>query len=595
MKKPNFLSRILLGFSLLFATLSQAQTSSGYTHATNIYQDCYYGYASWDGDFSISVYTGGHANFRVITTLYRGDWTIAGMGHVVSNDVAISTSTSSVYYYFPFAIMGVPLVFNTASFYSTPPSYTVYRNGTYRMTTTLQKQIGGVWTDIFTTPLSSAYGVIDVPPYPTYGDFNELALITDLNTGGNFNYKINGLEQVGSSLSFITCPAVDLVIDNVTDWQQNPGTATLTVETGSLVGSVFYPSTSSYTTFAVDGANKNLTSMFSLGSYSGALRVNYRLPDDECYGTYTQVSKTMTLSVSTASFSNNYLAPTGSAVIAGCASTLIAKPVSTTWSIAAAMPSSTVSNTFKCQLKTATGWQGATSAGIADLTYSGDYSIDVYEVSPSTGVRLSGAPSLYLKTGTAASNDQVEFREFGYSAGFDASNPPYYVDATVPADPLGAGAGYGYFIDFYSAARTSSATVGNLTSFSARVFCAEVSQQYTGGCVVSKKSYFRIANNGLASGGVARMATTVSGEVEEEYVSLDVYPNPTKGELTIPVSEDDTNVSMIIMDNLGKQVMTFEDVKAKGGIVNIEHLSPGIYFYTINKDHSVYRGKIIKQ
>lgn len=255
------------------------------------------------------------------------------------------------------------------------------------------------------------------------------------------------------------------------------------------------------------------------------------------------------------------------------------------------MPSSTVMNTFRCQLKTASGWQGATSAGIADLTYAGDYSIDVYEVSPSTGARLAGAPSLFLKTGTAASSDQITFGDYGYSAGFNASNPPFYVGD--PANALGAGSGYNYFRDFYEAARTNSVIVGNLTSFSARVFCVEVSQYPAGGCVVSKKSYFRIANNGLPSGSTARMATSASGETEEEYPSIEVYPNPTKGLLSIPMTKDDSNVSIHIIDNLGKEVLNLKEVK--DGNINIEHLTAGIYFYTIHKNGSVYRGKVIKE
>jgi hypothetical protein len=597
MKKPHFLSKLIFGLGVLLSGLSQAQTSSGYTHAINFTQDCSLGYALFDADFSMQVYTGGAADFRVQTRLYKGDWN-PGLANSVINDVLIATTTSTAISV-GLVPYGFPIAFSTANFYATPPHYAQYRNGAYRMTTTLQISTSpGVWSNVYTTPLSGAYGYLDVPPYTAFGDFAEVALVDDLKALG-FDFTINGTAQYSTPPDFITCTAVNLVLDNVKDWRNSFGTATLTVEKGFFTPStyIFNSSSSSSTTFAVDGANKNLTSLFSLGSYSGALRVTYQLPDDYCAGVYTPVVKTMTLSATTAAFVSSFLAPTGSAVVSGCGSSVTTKALSTTWSITSTMPSSTNANTYKCQLKTAIGWQGATSAGLADLTYSGAYAIDVYEVDPSTGVRLSGAPSLYLKSGAVASNDQVNFNEYGYGVLFDNSNPPYYT-STVPieaANPNGTGEGYDYFHTFYEEARTNSATVGNLTSLSARVFCSEVSLYLTGGCSESKKNYFRIANNGNVSGGTVRLATSTPEENEEEYTSLEVYPNPTKGELNIPVNGEDTHVSIVIMDNLGKQVMSIADVKAKNGTINIENLTAGIYFYTINKDNSVYRGKIVKQ
>jgi len=77
---------------------------------------------------------------------------------------------------------------------------------------------------------------------------------------------------------------------------------------------------------------------------------------------------------------------------------------------------------------------------------------------------------------------------------------------------------------------------------------------------------------------------------EEKQV---VFPNPTTGELMIPIAENDSNVSISIIDNLGKQVLNLND--PKNGKINIEHLANGIYFYTIHKNGDVYRGKVIKE
>lgn len=80
------------------------------------------------------------------------------------------------------------------------------------------------------------------------------------------------------------------------------------------------------------------------------------------------------------------------------------------------------------------------------------------------------------------------------------------------------------------------------------------------------------------------------GELENV---LNVYPNPAKGEFIIPVTGDDVNVSVNLVDNMGKQVLNLNNVKT--GKVNIEHLANGIYFYTIYKNGNAYRGKIVKE
>ncbi|MES2134176.1 MAG: T9SS type A sorting domain-containing protein [Bacteroidota bacterium] len=88
-------------------------------------------------------------------------------------------------------------------------------------------------------------------------------------------------------------------------------------------------------------------------------------------------------------------------------------------------------------------------------------------------------------------------------------------------------------------------------------------------------------------------AGTTGIEESELENTLSVYPNPTKGEFIIPVTGDDINVSISMVDNMGKQVLNLNDVKT--GKINIEHLANGIYFYTIHKNGNAYRGKIVKE
>lgn len=604
------LKRVLTMSALLVAGYTHAQEqpeepiltiTTGTTHCTTTRDDCTLAPGGKISvTFTITVgdlvqFTAG--DFRTRVELYRGDWTSQGLaGHIVTNATVYPTPKQS-----PTRTVAdvTTYDFSTLSFFSTVPEFNVTKNGTYRAKTILQQLISGTWTDVFTTPLSPIYGAVDQPPYTPYGDMDEVAFIENLKIGTDFNYSVNGLYQaVPAFLTIATCTASPLTLKNITGTMGNPGSATLTIEKGSLSGNTFTASTFTTTTFGADNTNDiNLTiAPFSLGGYIGPLRITYRLPDDVCNGVATQVSKSFTISVVTAAFLNDYLAPTGSAVVTNCSSSAQTKSVSSTWSITATMPSSPILNTFKCDLKTAIGWQGATSAGIKSLTYAGNYLIQVYEVSPTTGTILPGAPFLYLKSGSSASNDAVTFGDASYSAGFDPSNPPFFVDPNAPANAFGEGLGYNYFHDFYEAARTNSVTVGNLTSFSARVFCAEVNQYPAGGCVVSKKSYFRIANNGTSLGSTIRMSTSDDDETNEapEYMSLDVFPNPTTGIINIPVSADDKNVQVTITDNLGKQVIKTDNLESNHGELNMDTLPAGIYFYNVIKNNTSYKGKIVK-
>jgi hypothetical protein len=601
------LSNVLAGLALLASGTAMAQDPFPYygrTHTTLISENCLNGTARIEADFDMVAPPIDAGTYRIQTKIYRGEWVSYGLaGHKVEDAVLAGTKNSTS------VVLAADLFpsFKTIDFYSPVSNlyFTVAGNGAYRATATVQKYntLTTNWDDQYTTPLSASYGALDVPPFTPWGDMDEVSFVENLKIGANLKYSVNGLYQpVPAPLVVTTCTASPLTIKDIVGTMGNPGTTTLTVEKGILSGNNFTPVSSTVTTFyAVDAHHDiNLSAApFSINS-AGALRITYKMPDDECNGVLTPVVKTTTLSVLTAAFLNDYQARTGTGVLTGtpvCGSSASSKATSSTWNITTAMPSSTVQNVFKCSLKTAIGWQGATSAGITGLSYAGAYTIDVYEVSSTTGDRLAGAPSLFLKSGTSSvPGDEVPFSTSGHSAGFDPAYPPYYVDPAFPADATGATGGYNYFGAFYNEARTNSVTVGNLTAFSARVFCVEVSQYPDGGCVVSKKSYFRIANNGVASGGNLRTGVGSDEETEEapEYMSLDVFPNPTTGIINIPVSADDKNVQVTITDNLGKQVMKTDNLESNHGELNMETLPAGIYFYNVIKNNTSYKGKIVK-
>ncbi len=595
MKKHTFnLKTVLAAGALLIAGYAHAQlatVTTGTTHCTTTADDCSTG-AYVKTTFTITVgdlvqFTNG--DFRVKHDFYQGDWTSQGLaGHIVTNEVLYSSVTS------PSVAVADITTFNftTLSFFSTAPVFLMNRNGVYRAKTYLQQKISGTWTDVFTTPLSPIYGANDQPPFNTWGDMGELAFVENMKIGTYFNYSVNGLYQTPPAPLYIaTCAAAPLTLKNITGVMGNPGSATLTVEKGNLSGNVFSSTSSTTTTFGSDNTNDiNLTSSpFSLSAYSGALRITYKLPDDVCSGVVTPVSKTYTVSVATAAFLNDYKAqnPTSAS---GCAATNLGKAISSTWNITATMPSNTNVNIFKCELRTAIGWSGANSVGIRELNFTGNYAVDVYEVNPSTGVRLAGAPSIYLNNGTIMGGDELGFNDPSYGAEFDPA-ATYSVGTTNPPDPTGAGlSGGNFFYDYYVWAKANS----GLAALSAKVFCAEVSQFPAGGCVVNKKSYFRIANNGYGAtaGGQNARENLYGEETREEYVALEVFPNPTTGELNIPMTADDKDVNITIMDNLGKYVLTLNNVQ--NGKINIEKLTSGIYFYTIQKNGEVYRGKVVK-
>jgi hypothetical protein len=595
------LSKVVAGLALLASGTAMAQVTFpfyGTAHNVVTSENCATGVARVTTTFTLgSLVDAG--TYRMKVELYRGEWVSYGLGgHKVEDEVLVGTKISG-------SIVetgSYGAEYHTIDFFNPVSNlyFNVTRNGTYRAKAFLQRFDSPNWVPVHNTSLSTSYGALDVPPFTTWGDMDEIAFVENLKIGNSLNYSVNGLYQpVPAPLVITTCTASPLTIKDIFGTMGNPGTNTLTVEKGILSGNNFTPISSTVTTFYETDAHHDINlsaAPFSINT-AGALRITYKMPDDECNGVYTPVVKTTTLSVLTAAFLNDYKARTGFGVVSGCASASFTKNVSSTWVIPnGTMPSSTAANTFKCQNKTAIGWQGAASVGITDLYYSGPYTIDVYEVSPSTGDRLAGAPSLFLKSGSSLAGDDVTFNDYGSSVGFDPLNGPYYVDAAAPANATGTGDGYNYFTQFYEAARLTPLVVGTLTQFSARVFCVDVSQYPAGGCVVSKKSYFRIANNGVFSGSTFRTATD-GEETEEapEYMSLDVYPNPTTGIINIPVSADDKNVQVTITDNLGKQVMKTDNLESNHGELNIETLPAGIYFYNVIKNNTSYKGKIVKQ
>lgn len=270
--------------------------------------------------------------------------------------------------------------------------------------------------------------------------------------------------------------------------------------------------------------------------------------------------------------------------------------------IASTMPSDPNLALFRCLIGNAPGWEGAGNAGITNFSIAGSYTVEVYEADASGNRQvISGtpAPPIFLKYGSSPTATLVlTFNTSGNGTGFDPSATPYFSDGT--ADGTGSIGSGQYFRDRYAEAYYN--TVGglpgeNLTAFSSVIFCVDMKQISAFGCIASKKSYFKIANNGLLNGRGARMATSGENEesaTEESYRSLEIYPNPTNGIVYVPLTDEDRNVQVTVTDNIGRQVMKSNALEANHGQLDMAELPAGIYFYTILKNNTTYKGKIVK-
>ena len=94
---------------------------------------------------------------------------------------------------------------------------------------------------------------------------------------------------------------------------------------------------------------------------------------------------------------------------------------------------------------------------------------------------------------------------------------------------------------------------------------------------------------------VANFKSEVGVSETQDMASLQVYPNPTTGELQI--TNDDmqiTNADMQIFDIMGRNVHSFTCPPANSFTINISHLKQGVYFIKIQTVNRIITKKIIK-
>jgi len=94
------------------------------------------------------------------------------------------------------------------------------------------------------------------------------------------------------------------------------------------------------------------------------------------------------------------------------------------------------------------------------------------------------------------------------------------------------------------------------------------------------------SQTGTQSGKLMSAANVKIGD-KPESVSLSIYPNPNNGDFTLDFySEEQTNVKIVIADNMGRELEVVKDIQALSGfnqwnIKTISKLKHGMYFIKI--------------
>ena len=104
------------------------------------------------------------------------------------------------------------------------------------------------------------------------------------------------------------------------------------------------------------------------------------------------------------------------------------------------------------------------------------------------------------------------------------------------------------------------------------------------------------SDNSLATNWIASSVTLSTKDIAHIQQQITVYPNPTKGNITISLDSSKTeSLEFIIYNSLGQSVGEFE-LDSNNLKINLSYLSNGIYYYHIkNKGELISQNKIIKR
>jgi arabinose-5-phosphate isomerase len=105
------------------------------------------------------------------------------------------------------------------------------------------------------------------------------------------------------------------------------------------------------------------------------------------------------------------------------------------------------------------------------------------------------------------------------------------------------------------------------------------------GMVGNTDSYLAKASKWILNTTVTKEACASISEVSTE-TAFQIYPNPSKGNVYIDFKDSFSNdFSFVICDYIGRKVLESKILQSKT-LVNLEHLSSGLYTITISNDQS---------
>ena len=104
------------------------------------------------------------------------------------------------------------------------------------------------------------------------------------------------------------------------------------------------------------------------------------------------------------------------------------------------------------------------------------------------------------------------------------------------------------------------------------------------------------SDNSLAVNWITSMQSLSTENIASSQQELIIYPNPTKGPITIKLNNLKTEpLEFIIYNSLGQSIEKFK-LNSNSSQINLSHLSNGFYYYSIkNKGEVILRNKFIKK
>jgi len=84
-------------------------------------------------------------------------------------------------------------------------------------------------------------------------------------------------------------------------------------------------------------------------------------------------------------------------------------------------------------------------------------------------------------------------------------------------------------------------------------------------------------------------ATPTAGnkEVNEEKVTLKIFPNPFSSQTTIQISETMSDATILMYDILGRKVQEIKNVEGRTATLSVSHLPGGIYIVQLIRNNIV--------